>query len=562
MTNRQQRDNIVKFAGQDAERKALLKSVGFSNEDFRKPVIGIANSWNTMVPGHYNLQVIAEHVKKGIHCSGGTAVEFGVISCCDGLACGESQQYILPSRENICNSIEVVARAHRLDGLVLLGSCDKIIPGMLMAAARLNIPSILVNGGPMLGGVIFDNRKSDSTTMVEAHGMYKGKKITHEEFKIIEDLVCPTYGSCSFLGTANTMACLAEAMGMSLPGSALVPAVYSERLRIAEYSGEAICSLVKKGIKCRQVINKKSLENAVRICLAIGGSTNSVLHLSAIAHEGEVAINIIDTFDELNKVTPVLVKVNPAGKGDMEDFYRAGGIPRVMEYMKTLLHTEVITCTEKTIECNIQEFSYKYADDNEIIKTLEQPFAAHGGIAVLRGNLAPNTAISKPSAIDSSVHKFTGSAVVFNSEEEAIDAILNERIQDGNVIIIRYEGPKGGPGMREMYLASKYLYGMGLGKSTAIVSDGRFSGTNNGCFVGHVSPEAAEGGPIAVVQDGDQISIDVIEGILHLHVSEEEINERLKNWQRPIKKIKKGYMEIYERFASSANEGAIVKLEK
>jgi dihydroxy-acid dehydratase len=545
---------------ENADIRNILKAMGYSDDDLttKRPAIGIANSWNTLIPGHFNLNQISEQVKKGIHRAGGTVYEFGVIGLCDGIV-KENFNYVLPSREVICDSVEIMAGANPLDGIVLLASCDKIVPGMLMAVTRLDIPAILVNSGPMLGGIPFGGRKSDATSASEALGMYKTGKISLEEYRTVEDLSCPTCGSCSFMGTANTMCCLAEALGMSLTDGAAIPAVYADRLRLAEQSGEAICHLVKQGITARDIINKKSLENAVKVCLTIGGSTNAVLHLTALAYEAEADINIMDAFDEFSKNTPTIAKVYPAARWDMEDFWRAGGIPRVMDRLQSLLNMDVMTCTGKTMKENIDGYQYRFPENNEIIKTIDEPFDVSGGLAVLRGNLAPNTGISKPAAIDPSVRQFTGTAVVFDSEEEANQAILDGKIKEGNVVVIRYEGPKGGPGMVEMYRALKYLYGMGLHTSTALVTDGRFSGTNNGCFVGHISPEASEGGPIAIVENGDKISIDVINGTIHLHVSDGEIERRLKNWQEPEPKVKKGYLSLYSRLASSADEGAIIK---
>jgi dihydroxy-acid dehydratase len=549
------------FCGlESADIRNVLKAMGYSDDDLttQRPAIGIANSWNTLIPGHFNLNQISEQVKKGVHRAGGTVYEFGVIGLCDAIA-KENFNYVLPSREVICDSIEIMAEANPLDGIVLLGSCDKIVPGMLMAAARLDIPAILVNGGPMMGGVVFSGRKSDATSVSEALGMYKTGKISLEEYKTVEDFSCPTCGSCSFMGTANTMGCLTEALGMSLPGAAAIPAVHADRLRLAEQSGEAICHLVKQGITAKDILNAKSLENAVKVCLAIGGSTNAVLHLCALAYEAELDISIMDMFDKLSKNTPTIAKVYPAAHWDMEDLWKAGGIPRVMDRLQTLLHMDVMTCTGKTMKENINNYSYPFPENNEVIKTVDQPFSTSGGLAVLRGNLAPKTGISKPAAIDPSVWQFTGTAVVFESEEGANQAILDGKIKSGDVVVIRYEGPKGGPGMVEMYRALKYLYGMGLHKSTAVVTDGRFSGTNNGCFVGHISPEAAEGGPIAIIENGDKISIDVIKGTLHLHVSDGEMERRLKNWERPEPKVKKGYLNLYSKLASSADEGAIIK---
>jgi dihydroxy-acid dehydratase len=542
--------------------RALLKSMGFSDEDLRKPIIGIANSWNNIVPGHFNLRTVSEHVKKGIHSAGGTVLEFGVIAECDGVAEGHvGMHYILPSREVICNSVELMVQAHQMDAIVLLASCDKIVPGMLMAAARLDIPAIVVTGGPMAGGVVFDGRKSDTTSLTEARGMLAAGKITEEDFMSLENLACPSCGSCSFLGTANTMCCLTEAMGMTLPDGGLIPATYAERLRFAERSGEAIMNLVNNDITARQVITRGAMENAVKVCQAISGSTNAVLHLATIAHEAELDMNVLDAFDTLGQKTPQIARVNPAAKWNMEDFWRAGGIPRVMERLSPLLDVEALTVSGKTVKENLSSHRYSFPANDDIIKALEEPFEPSGGIAVLRGNLAPDTAISKPGAINPNMRRFTGEARVFDSEEAALDAILDGKIGEGHVVVIRYEGPKGGPGMREMYKAMKYLYGLGLAESTALVTDGRFSGTNNGCFVGHISPEASEGGPLAIVADGDRITIDVTQGELTLHVPEEEITERLARWQPPKPRFTKGYLALYSRLASSAAEGAIIKMD-
>ncbi len=540
--------------------RGLYKSMGFSDDDLSRPIIGVANSWNTVVPGHYNLRQVSEYVKQGIYRGGCTPVEFGVIAACDGIANGnEGMHYILPSREIICNSIEIMAQAHQLDGLVLLGSCDKIVPGMLMAAARLDLPAILVPGGPMLGGIEFDGRKTDLTSLDEARAMLSSGKISEEKFYSMEDTCGSSCGSCSFFGTANTMCCLSEVLGMTLPGGALIPAVHPDRLRLAQASGQAICEMTKSGFGARRILNRKSLENAVKACMAIGGSTNAVLHLPAIAYEAEVEIDIIEAFSRFNKTTPHITKVNPASKWDMEDFWKAGGIPRVMARMMSLLHGDALTCTMKSVADNIATYQYKFPENPEVIKTLAEPFSPTGGVAVLRGNLAPDTAISKPAAIDPSVRKFTGTAKVYDSEEEANEAILAGQVTDGDVVVIRYEGPKGGPGMREMYKAMKFMYGRGLAKTAALVTDGRFSGTNNGCFVGHVSPEAAEGGPIAIVRNGDKISIDVDAGILHLDVAEAEIKDRLAAWRPREPKFKRGYLALYSKIASSASQGAIIR---
>lgn len=543
--------------------RSLFKSMGYTDSELRegKPLIGIANTWNTLVPGHYNLDKVAEYVKNGIYAGGGTPVEFGTIAACDGVAQGhEGMHYILPSREIICNSVEIMAQAHRLDGLVLLASCDKIVPAMLMAAARLDIPCIVCVGGPMLGGIEFDGRKSDLTSISEALGMVKAGKITECEYAALENTACPGCGSCSFLGTANTMCCVAEALGMSLPGGALIPAAYAARLRHSFESGRAIVELCRKGITARQIMTSAAIRNAINVTMAICGSTNAVLHLSAIANEAELEMNVVEEFEKLSKSTPQIAKVNPAAKPEMEAFHRAGGIPRVQQRLGDLLDTSVMTVTGATLRENLENYIYEYPEDPSIIKTVEDPFSKTGGVAVLHGNLCPNTGVTKPGAIDPSMHRFVGKAKCYNSEEEAEAAILGGRIQSGDVVVIRYEGPKGGPGMREMFKAMKYLYGVGLSKSTALITDGRFSGTNNGCFVGHISPEAAEGGPLAIVEDGDEILIDVNEGRLELHVADEEIVRRYADLKMPEKHIPNGYLRLYAKTATSADQGAIIKM--
>jgi len=545
---------------ESADIRNVIKAMGYSDDDLsaKRPVIGIANSYSTLIPGHSNFNQLSEQVKKGIHRAGGTAFEFGVIGLCDAIA-KENFNYVLPSREVICNSVEIMAQSNPIDGLVLMASCDKIVPGMLMAAARVNLPAILINGGPMLGGIPFKGRKADSTSVSEALGMLKSEKITLKEYRDIEDLSCPTCGSCSFMGTANTMCCLAEAMGMTLTDAAGVPAVYADRLRLAEQTGEVICDLVRRRIRARDVINRRSLENGVKVCLAIGGSTNAVLHLTALAYEAEADMNVLDCFERFSETTPTLAKVYPAGHNDMEDFWRAGGIPRVMDHLQSLLHMQVMTVTGRTLQENIDAFDYRFPENKDVIRNMADPFAASGGLAVLHGNLAPKTGISKPTAIDPSVRRFTGKARVFDSDEAAVKTILEGGIRAGDVVVIRYEGPKGGPGMVEMYRALKFLNGLGLAKSTAVITDGRFSGTNNGCFVGHISPEAAEGGPIAIVEDGDEITIDVLQGELHLHLSDDQIEQRLKNWQKPPPKVREGYLRLYAQMASSADEGAVIR---
>jgi dihydroxy-acid dehydratase len=536
--------------------RALYKSMGYSDYDLDRPLIGIANSWNRVVPGHYNLNRVSEYVQQGIRQAGGTPVEFGVIAACDGIAQGhKGMHYILPTRDLIANDIEVMVEAHRLDGIVLLGSCDKIVPAMLMAAARLDLPAIMVVGGPMEGGCRFDGRASDVTSLTEGLGMLKAGKIEAAEFMELENCAAPTCGSCSFLGTANTMCCVAEAMGLCLPGSATIPASFSQRLRVAQESGRRIVELFNRGITAQQILNQKGIENGIRISAAIGGSTNVALHIPAIAYEADCEISM-DFFEELCRSTPHIAKMNPAATPNVPDFHNAGGIPAVMKVLLSLLHADALTVTGKTVAENV--FKAKILDGN-IIKTMQDPWSKEGGLAILRGNLAPNTAITKPAAIHPQMRTFSGRARCFNSEEAADEAILEGKVQSGEVVVIRYEGPKGGPGMREMYKAMKLLYGRGLALKTALVTDGRFSGTNNGCFVGHISPEAAEGGPIAAVKDGDTITIDIPKRSLQLHIPEKELKQRLARWRRPEPKFKKGYLALYSRLAESADKGAIIR---
>jgi dihydroxy-acid dehydratase len=536
--------------------RALYKSMGYSDDDLDRPLIGIANSWNRVVPGHYNLNHVSEYVQQGIRQAGGTPVEFGVIAACDGIAQGhDGMHYILPTRDLIANDIELMVQAHQLDAIVLLGSCDKIVPAMLMAAARLDLPAILVVGGPMEGGCRFDGRSADVTSLTEGLGMLKAGKIEEAEFMELENGAAPTCGSCSFLGTANTMCCVAEAMGLSLPGSATIPATFAERLRAAQDSGRQIVELFNRGISARQILNQKGIENGIRLSTAIGGSTNVALHIPAIGYEADCDISM-DLFEEICRSTPHIARMNPAAPPNVPDFHQAGGVPAVMKELLPLLHGDALTVTGKTVAENVVTARNL---NTAIIKTMEDPWRKGGGLAILRGNLAPNTAITKPAAIHPDMHTFTGKAHCFDSEEQADRAILEGKVKEGEVIVIRYEGPKGGPGMREMYKAMKLLYGRGLALKTAVVTDGRFSGTNNGCFVGHISPEAAEGGPIAIVQNGDAITIDIPNRELKLHLSDEQIQDRLAGWQRPAPKFKKGYLALYSRLAESADKGAIIR---
>ena len=527
---------------------------------------------DTLIPGmnggsvvttgfaHHAVLSHAEEIVQAVH--EGAIRHFFLIGGCDGMGQGhDGMHFIMPSRELIANSIESMAQINLFDGLVLLGSCDKIVPGMLMAAARLDIPCIFLPGGPMEGGVEFDGRQADQTSSTEAYGMLSAGKITEEEYVSLENTACPGCGSCSYLGTANTMCALAEAMGMTLPDGGTAPATSSIRMMKAEETGVKIMELVEKNITSRQIITDSSIRNAIKACLAMSGSTNAVMHLTAIAYEAELGIKVLDEFDTLSDTTPQLAKMNPSCKYSIVDFYRDGGVPRLMENLQSMLETDVMTVTAHTLAENIRDHKYLYPATGLVNHTLDDPFGYTGGVAVLRGNLAPDTGITKPGAFDKSLHHFKGEAICFDSEEAAEEAILAGKVHDGHVVVIRYEGPKGGPGMREMYKAMKYLYGRGLSKTTALITDGRFSGTNNGCFVGHISPEAAEGGPIAIVHDGDLVEIDVDSKKLELLVPQEEIEARLKQWKRPEPKFKKGWLGLYCKLAASGSEGGVMKFD-
>lgn len=536
--------------------RAYFKSMGYTDEDLSRPLIGVANAWSTTLPGHFNLKSVARAVCDGIRMAGGTPVEFGVIGACDGIAEGhEGMRYILPTRDVIANSIELMVEAHQYDAIVLLGSCDKIVPGMLMAAARLDLPAIFVNGGPMQSGPFLHNRKSDSTSIIEGVGRLLAGEITDADLLSMENRCAPGCGSCSFLGTANTMCCLAEALGMSLSGSAMIPAVSAARLAVAQDSGRAIMKLVEKNITARQIITAQSIENAVRLTSAIGGSTNAALHVPAIAYEAELDFDL-GMFDKMSRSTPLIAKMNPAASANVIDFYESGGVAATMSELKTLLHLDSMTVNAQTVADNLKGIK---SPNDEVIKTFSAPFEKTGGLGVLYGNISPLGAVTKPAAIDPSQRVFRGPAVCFNSEEEANQAIMAGKIKGGEVLVIRYEGPKGGPGMPEMFKALKLLHGLGLAKKTALVTDGRFSGTNNGCFVGHVSPEAQEGGPIALIKDGDMISIDIAAQKLELEVAETELATRKKTWQAPAPRVKKGYLWLYAQLAQSAAHGAIIK---
>jgi dihydroxy-acid dehydratase len=542
-----------------SDMRATFKGMGFGDNDLERPVIGVANTWSEINPGHTNLRMLAEKVKSGIYRAGGTPVEFGTIGICDGVPTGnEGNYYVLPHREIITNSIEAMTEGNRLDGIVLMGSCDKIVPALLMAAARMNIPAIVVNGGPMLSGPVFNGRKSDIVSPVEAMGLRSIGECSYDALCDLEDTCTPTCGSCSYMGTANTMCCLSEVLGLTLSGTSMIPAVFNDRIRASFKAGERIVDLVRKNITVDKLITKESIKNAIKVLMAIGGSTNAVLHLSAIAHEAGIDTSfVLDTIDELsyNKV-PLLLKVNPSSEYDVTDFHYSGGVPQVMKEMKSILNLDCLTVDGNTIGENIDGFRNKYGEvDRVILRPLDNPFSTVSSLSIIKGNLAPDTGVAKPNTTSHTC--FTGEAIVFESEEACNEAVLQHKVREGHVIVIRYEGPKGGPGMREMYKALKLLKGQHLDEKTALITDGRFSGTNNGCFVGHISPEAADGGPIAIVEDGDKITIDFENRDLHLHLTEEEIAERFKNWSYEPKKLK-GYLATYAKLANSANKGAIL----
>ena len=536
----------------------MLKAVGYSDYDLNdRPIIGIANSWSTVSPGHANLNKISEYVKQGIYQAGGTPVEFGVIGVCDGMGNGNvGMRYCLPARDLIANEVETMARINNIDGLVILGSCDKVVPGLLMAAARLDIPTIFVNGGPMLGGdIVFDGRVADNGSLLEGLGMLQNGEITEEEYYHLEDVACVGCGSCSFLGTANTMCAVAEALGLCLPGTSTIPAVYAAKLQKAQESGRRIVEMVYEGLTARKLISKEGIENAISLCMAIGGSTNIAIHMPAIAYEADLDFSV-DDLDRISRKTPHLAKIHPAGPLNVIDFEHAGGVLAVMKHLEPMLHLDALSCSGQTLGEILKNVK---AVTNDVIRPLDNPWHPWGSISVVKGNLAPNGGVSKPVAIDPSMLLFRGTAICFDSEDEAAEALAKHHIKPGMVAVVRYEGPKGCPGMRELVRIMKVIYGQGLSTSVALITDGRFSGTNNGCFVGHISPEAAEGGPIAAVQDGDIITIDIENGSIHIDLSDEEIADRLTTVRAPQRDVAPGYLRVYSKIAESADKGAIIR---
>ncbi|MHA1731454.1 MAG: dihydroxy-acid dehydratase [Promethearchaeota archaeon] len=539
----------------DAYERALYMPQGYSYDDLRKPRIGVANSWTEANPGHYHLRELAKHVKEGIWTAGGMPVEFNVVAPCDGIAnCGENNRYILPTRELVAASVEAMVKAHNFDGVVMICSCDKIVPGMLMAAARLELPSIFVPGGVMLPAQ-FPDKTRVTSDIKEAVGEYTAGKISDEEFFRIESRTCCTPGACNMMGTAMTMNCVVEALGMCLPDAALVPAVDAQRAALARQSGERVVALVREGLKATDVVTRDSIENACRVALASGGSSNLVLHMCALASEVGVPLRQ-DDFDPLSRDTPLLAKFKPASDWNLVDFWRAGGVQALMRELAPKLHLSCKSVTGKTIGELVGGATNR---DRRVIRSLDDPLAPEGGLAVLYGNLAPEGALVKQSAVNPSMLVHEGPARVFESQEAVREALLSNAIEPGDMLVIRYEGPKGCPGMRELSIPAAILVGMGLGDSVAMVTDGRYSGATRGPCIGHVCPEAQVGGPIAVVRDGDRVRIDIPGKRLDLLLPEGELEARLRDWVAPEPRIKRGFLATYAKMVASARDGAVWK---
>jgi dihydroxy-acid dehydratase len=549
------RSDELKRGLERAPHRALLGAVGVADRELDKPFVAIANSYTSIVPGHIHLNEIAEAVRSGIATAGGVPFVFNTIAICDGLAMGhEGMRYSLPSREVIADSIELMVEAHRFDGMVLITNCDKITPGMLMAAARLNIPSIVVTGGPMLSG-FYKGEKLGIISVFEAVGRVKKGSLTELEMEKIAKNACPTCGSCNGMFTANTMACLTEALGMSLPGCATIPAVDARKMRIAKQSGMKILELIEKGITPSKIMTENAFKNAIMVDMALGGSTNTVLHIPAIAYEAGIELEL-EMFDQLSRKIPHLCNMIPSGPYAVEELDRAGGIPALMNTLSPYLNLEEMTVTGKKIKENIKNISVQ---NPEIIRSLNNPVHKEGGIAILKGNLAPQGAVAKTAAISEKMQIHTGAAKVFDSEEEATKAIFDGKIEEGDVVVIRYEGPQGGPGMREMLTPTSAIAGMGLSESVALITDGRFSGGTRGPCIGHVCPEAAVGGPIAIVRDGDMIEINLPKRELNVKISKNEIKSRFKSWKKLSKRIKSSYLSRYAMSVESCDKGAILR---
>lgn len=549
------RSDIVKKGSTRAAHRALFHAMGYTDEDLQKPLIGVVNAFNEIIPGHIHLRQIAEAVKLGIAAAGGTPVEFPAIGICDGIAMGHGgMRYPLASRELICDSIEAVTNGHAFDGLVMIPNCDKIVPGMLMAAGRVNIPTVVVSGGPMLAGR-YEGQDISVSTVFEAAGKFESGQITKEELHHMENSACPGCGSCSGLFTANTMNCMTEVLGLGLPGNGTVPAAYfGARRMLAKQAGSVILDMVKKDIKPRDIMTREAFENAIAVDMAIGGSTNTVLHLPAIAHEAGVELPL-SLFDEISKKAAYITKLSPGGTYHMQDLGEAGGISAVMKELTKLdlIHTDAVTVTGTVGE----RIAGAKITRPEVIHSVENAYMNKGGIAILTGNLAPDGSVVKESAVDPELSVYVGTAKCYDSEEAAIEAIIGGEIKEGHVVVIRYEGPKGGPGMREMLNPTAVITGMGL--KVALLTDGRFSGASRGACIGHISPEAMEGGPISLIKDGDKISINIPERKLDLCVPDEELAARKAVWKQPEPKVKTGYLSRYARLVTSANTGAVMK---
>lgn len=552
------RSDDVKKGTSRAPHRSLFKAMGYTDEELAQPLVGVVNAKSEVVPGHIHLDQLVNAVKTGVRMSGCTPIEIPSIGVCDGIAMGHSgMNYSLATRELIADSIETMTMAHKFDALVMVPNCDKIVPGMLMAAARLNIPTIFVSGGPMMPGRV-NGQDISLTTVFEALGAFQVGNLTEEELCSYEENACPGCGSCSGMFTANSMNCLTEALGMGLPGNGTIPAVEARRIRLAKYAGMAIRKLIDNDIKPCDIMKEAAFHNALAVDMALGGSTNSILHLPAIAYEAGIDLDL-ELVNEISAKTPNLCKLSPAGSHHITDLDLAGGVSAVMKELskKDLLALDNMTVTGQSLGANIKSTVNL---NPAVIRPIDNPYSETGGIAILMGNLAPDGAVVKRSAVAEEMLKHRGPAIVFNSEEEVLAAIQDDRIKKGQVIVIRYEGPKGGPGMKEMLAATSSLAGMGLDRDVALITDGRFSGATKGASIGHVSPEAAEGGPIAFVRDGDMIAIDMYAGTLEIELSEEEFAERMKDWTAPEPKIKKGYLARYAKLVSSASTGAVLKI--
>ena len=550
-------DNVTKGV-ERAPNRSLLYALGYTKEELERPMIGVVCSYNEIVPGHMNLDKIAEAVKAGVRAAGGTPVEFPAIAVCDGIAMGHvGMKYSLVTRDLIADSTEAMAMAHQFDGLVMIPNCDKNVPGLLMAAARLNIPTIFCSGGPMLSGTLSNGRRTCLSHMFEAVGAYKAGKLDETGVEDYEVNACPTCGSCSGMYTANSMNCLTEAIGMALAGNGTIPGVMSARLRLAKHTGMQIMELVKNNIRPRDIMTEAAFHNADTVDMALGCSTNTMLHLPAIAHECGIDLSL-DISNEISSRTPNLCHLAPAGETYMEDLDQAGGVHAVMKELtkKNLLDTSVLTVTGKTLGENLENASNR---NPEIIRPIDNPYSADGGIAVLKGNLAPEGCVVKRSAVAQEMMVHTGPARVFDSEDDAIAAIYEGKIVAGDVVVIRYEGPKGGPGMREMLNPTSAIAGMGLDKEVALITDGRFSGATRGASIGHVSPEAALGGPIAFIQEGDMVSIDIPNCKIEMQVDEATLAARKAAWVCPEPRIKTGYLARYAKLVGSAAKGAVLE---